>query len=83
MFHGLKEVAATERLPGLYRGLGPTLMAIAPFMAVQQSSYDVLKQQAIKQELEPSVPLFFVCGSIAGGVAQTVRDACCFWCIYL
>lgn len=68
----MKEVAATERLPGLYRGIGPTLLAIAPFMAVQQSSYDILKQQAIKHQLEASVLLFFTCGSVAGGIAQTV-----------
>ena len=73
LFHGLKEIAIRERLPGLYRGLGPTLLAIAPFMAVQQSCYDVLKQQAINHKLEPSAPLFFLCGSVAGGVAQTVR----------
>jgi len=72
LFHGLREVARTERLPGLYRGLGPTLLAIAPFMAVQQSSYDVLKDQAIKNKFEPSAPLFFVCGSAAGAMAQTV-----------
>lgn len=72
MFHGLREIARHERLPGLYRGIGPTLLAIAPFMAVQQSSYDVLKQQAIGRNLEPSASLFFVCGSIAGGIAQTV-----------
>ena len=67
-------MAATEKLPGLYRGIGPTLLAIAPFMAIQQSSYDVLKQQAIKHELEPTASLFFICGSIAGGVAQTVKE---------
>jgi hypothetical protein len=72
LFHGLKEVASNEKLRGLYRGIGPTLLAIAPFMAVQQASYDVLKQQATKLQLEPSAPLFFVCGSVAGGIAQTV-----------
>ncbi len=72
LFHGLKEVAVTERLPGLYRGIGPTLLAIAPFMAVQQSSYDVLKKKAMDHNMEPSAPLFFVCGSLAGVFAQTV-----------
>ena len=72
LFHGLKEIAINESLPGLYRGIGPTLLAIAPFMAVQQSCYDVLKQKAISHNLEPSAPLFFTCGSLAGGIAQTV-----------
>lgn len=68
-------MARQERLPGLYRGLGPTLIAIAPFMAVQQSSYDVLKDQAIKRNFEPTASLFFVCGSAAGAMAQTVSNA--------
>lgn len=72
LFHGLKEVAAKEKLPGLYRGIGPTLLAIAPFMAVQQSSYDVLKTKAISLDIKPSASLFFICGSIAGAAAQTV-----------
>ena len=74
LLHGLKEVATKEKLPGLYRGVGPTLLAIAPFMAVQQSCYDVLKQQAMNHNFEPSATLFLLCGSVAGGVAQTVSD---------
>ena len=66
-------MAVNEKLPGLYRGIGPTLLAIAPFMAVQQSSYDVLKQQAVNNNMKPSATLFFICGSVAGGIAQTVR----------
>ena len=75
LFHGLKEVAKHERLPGLYRGLGPTLVAIAPFMAVQQSSYDVLKDRATRRNFGPSAALFFVCGSAAGAMAQTVSNS--------
>ena len=74
LFHGLKEVTKYERLPGLYRGLYPTLLAIAPFMAVQQSSYDVLKDQSTRMNFEPSAPLFFACGSAAGAMAQTVSS---------
>lgn len=72
LLHGLREVATHERLPGLYRGIGPTLLAIAPFMAVQQSSYDVLKQQAVRHNFEPSATLFLLCGGAAGAMAQTV-----------
>ena len=59
-------------MAGLYRGIGPTLLAIAPFMAVQQSSYDVLKHLAIKRDMEATPTLFFACGSSAGAIAQTV-----------
>lgn len=70
-------IAQTERLPGLYRGIGPTLFAIAPFMAVQQASYDMLKQQAMLHEFKPNPTLFFICGSIAGATAQTVSNSLC------
>lgn len=72
MFHGLSTIARKERLPGLYRGIGPTLLAIAPFMAVQQATYDVLKQEALEHNFQASPALFFACGSIAGAAAQTV-----------
>ena len=36
LVHGIASVARAEGMRGLYSGLGPTLLAIAPFMAVQQ-----------------------------------------------
>ncbi len=59
-------------MAGLYRGIGPTLTAIAPFMAVQQVVYDVLKQRSIENSITPTATLFFLCGSAAGAAAQTV-----------
>ena len=38
LVHGIVSVAKAEGMTGLYSGLGPTLLAIAPFMAVQQVS---------------------------------------------
>jgi solute carrier family 25 phosphate transporter 23/24/25/41 len=61
-----------EGVRGLYRGVWPTLTAIAPFIAIQQSTYDVLKHQATKNGLKTSPLLFLTCGSIAGLTAQTV-----------
>ncbi len=73
MLDGLSKTAKREKLAGLYRGIGPTLLAIAPFMAVQQVSYDVLKNKAMSHQVDPSPLLFFACGSIAGAAAQSVR----------
>ncbi|XP_011409833.1 PREDICTED: calcium-binding mitochondrial carrier protein SCaMC-1-like [Amphimedon queenslandica] len=60
-----------EQLRGLYKGLGPTLLAIAPFIAVQQASYDLLKHKATLHGLTPSPMLFLTCGALAGATAQT------------
>ncbi len=70
--HALADIAAKEKLRGLYKGVGPTLLAIVPFIAIQQSSYDVMKQYALGHNLQPSISLFLLCGSLAGVVAQTV-----------
>lgn len=73
LLHGIRIIATTEKLAGLYRGIGPTLTAIAPFMAVQQVMYDILKQRSIQSSITPSTTLFLVCGSVAGATAQTVK----------
>lgn len=58
-------------LTSTYRGLAPTLWAIAPFIAVQQSLYDMLKKSLLHYYL-PSVPLFLGCGVVAGAAAHTL-----------
>lgn len=65
-------MAKNEKLPGLYKGIGPTLLAIAPFVAIQQITYDLLKHRASAMHIEPGVWLFLACGSLAGTAAQTV-----------
>ena len=76
MFDGLRNIAKHDKIPGLYKGFGPTALSIAPFVAIQQITYDLLKFKAETLSLEPSVPLFIGCGSLAGVAAQTV----CVWC---
>ena len=73
----MQVIAAREKFAGLYRGIGPTLTAIAPFMAVQQVVYDILKQKSIDNGIAPSATLFLLCGSAAGAAAQTVSLQ---WC---
>ena len=67
------KVAKDEKLPGLYKGIGPTILAIAPFIALQQVTYDMLKQKATERSIQPSVMLFLVCGGLSGIAAQTVE----------
>lgn len=62
--HGIK---------GFYRGMSPTLAAVMPFIAIQQASYDVLKQLFIDSgyfTVSPST--FFMTGALAGLCAQSV-----------
>ena len=54
-----------------FRGLGPTLIAVVPFIAIQQSSYDTIKKYMLNYYL-PSVTLNFGCGISAGILAQSI-----------
>ncbi|CAI7999938.1 Calcium-binding mitochondrial carrier protein SCaMC-1 [Geodia barretti] len=71
-FDALKVIAKNDKMSGLYRGIGPTIASIAPFVAIQQVTYDLLKYKAGNMSMEPSVLLFVGCGSAAGVAAQTV-----------
>lgn len=69
----LSTIVAQEGPAALFRGYAPTVLAIAPFLALQQSSYDVMKQLAGEQlGLPPSIGLFIGLGACAGVFAQSV-----------
>ena len=59
-------------MAGLYRGIGPTIAAVAPFLAFQQSVYDVLKFTALANDVPAGLPLFLSCGAAAGAAAQSM-----------
>ena len=70
---GFRRILHVEGTGGFYKGLGPTLFAVAPFVALQQATYDVVKQVTIETfNMKPSVPLFMSCGATAAIVAQSV-----------
>jgi len=64
-----RDIVRWRGLRGLYSGIRPTLIAIAPFVAVQQATYDVLKLK-VAAGFTPSVPLFLGCGTLAGIASQ-------------
>lgn len=50
-------IARTERLPGLFRGLGPTLLTNAPFSALYYMFYKELQTRLTRvRGLNPSKP---------------------------
>jgi hypothetical protein len=54
----------------LFKGLRPALLAAVPFVAIQQTSYDLLKTFAIEHGREHSVGTMLLCGGAAGMLAQ-------------
>eukprot|EP00111_Clytia_hemisphaerica_P004439 TCONS_00012687-protein len=71
ILNAFKRITAEEGYQGLYKGLRPSLVSIAPFLGLQQCSYDVLKLYAVKRYSE-SHTTFLMCGAFAGMFAQTV-----------
>ena len=64
---------AKEGATSFYKGLQPTLLAVAPFIGLQQASYDLYKQVFIDSGyFKPSVGLFLGCGAVAGLTAQAI-----------
>ncbi|CAO3572206.1 unnamed protein product [Mortierella alpina] len=58
---------------GLYRGLGPTLTGVAPYVALNFQAYEVLRKHFTPPgETSPTVGMKLVCGALAGSFAQTV-----------
>jgi solute carrier family 25 (mitochondrial phosphate transporter), member 23/24/25/41 len=67
------QIMAKEGIRALYRGLQPTLFAVAPFIGLQQASYDLYKQLFIDSGyFKPSLGLFLGCGAVAGLTAQAI-----------
>ncbi|KAJ9076936.1 hypothetical protein DSO57_1021519 [Entomophthora muscae] len=56
----------------LYQGLGPTLMGVAPYVALNFQSYEVLRAHFTPPgESSPSGVHKLACGAMAGTIAQT------------
>ncbi|KAI8388185.1 mitochondrial carrier domain-containing protein [Radiomyces spectabilis] len=70
----MKTIYKTEGgLFGLYRGLWPTTLGVAPYVSVSFTSYEGLKPYLVtKDGQEPSAVGRLVCGALAGTIAQTI-----------
>jgi solute carrier family 25 (mitochondrial phosphate transporter), member 23/24/25/41 len=57
---------------GLYRGLSPTLVGIAPNIALNFTVYEGLKNYLERKNIYPEVHYKLICGAIAGATSQSV-----------
>jgi solute carrier family 25 (mitochondrial phosphate transporter), member 23/24/25/41 len=55
----------------LYKGLGPTLASLAPFVAINFATYDTLKSAFAAADKPPNAMRSLLLGAAAGIVAQT------------
>jgi len=55
----------------LYKGLGPTLASLAPFVAINFATYDTLKSSFLQPDKRPDPVLSLLLGAAAGLIAQS------------
>ncbi|RKP06229.1 putative mitochondrial carrier protein [Thamnocephalis sphaerospora] len=57
----------------LYRGLGPTMLGVAPYVALNFQAYEVLRKYFTPPgESAPTSVNKLLCGALAGSIAQTI-----------
>jgi solute carrier family 25 phosphate transporter 23/24/25/41 len=70
---GLRHIVKTEGgYTALFRGMAPTLMGIAPYVAINFSTYETLKSFFVPSDKPPSVPQSLAFGGFSGALAQTI-----------
>uniref|UniRef100_A0A8C5F751 Uncharacterized protein n=1 Tax=Gadus morhua TaxID=8049 RepID=A0A8C5F751_GADMO len=73
-----RELLQTKGVPGLYRGLGATLMRDMPFSMVYFPLFAHLHQLGRHSPEDPAVPFYwsFVSGCLAGSIAAVTVSPC-------
>lgn len=70
--HAMRCIVAADGFRGLYRGLSPTLMGIAPYVAINMAVFDTLKRRFMPARDHPYfTPINLCLGATAGFVAVT------------
>ncbi|KAG8940616.1 hypothetical protein FRC04_005181 [Tulasnella sp. 424] len=57
---------------GLYRGLVPTAVGVAPYVGINFTAYETLRIIITPPEHKNSVPRKLLCGALAGSISQTI-----------
>jgi len=71
IIHSFQTLWAEGQVAALYKGLGPTLASLGPFVAVNFASYDTIKAWAHSQGIKQTPVSSLFMGAGAGIIAQT------------
>lgn len=74
MWATMKMMYATEGgIFALYRGLGPTLAGVAPYVGINFATYEAMRKFMTREgEQNPSAIGKLVAGGVSGAVAQSI-----------
>ncbi|KAG8714942.1 hypothetical protein FRC08_011223 [Ceratobasidium sp. 394] len=68
----LKVVREEGGIRGLYRGLIPTAVGVAPYVGINFAAYERLRQIITPDGGEYGAPRKLLCGALAGSISQTL-----------
>jgi len=71
---GFRHIVSENGLRSLYKGYTPTIISLAPFIAINFATFDTLKTWAYPDRKQQSTPVILGLGALAGIFAQT----CCY-----
>jgi len=78
MFDAGRKILKADGVRGLYRGVGTALAGVAPFSALNFTSYEMIKEAVHRHFENPPVWLSGCYGAAAGTIAMTgTRGTCC------
>ena len=72
--HALTTIAHEEGIRGLYRGLGPTILANAPFSALYYTFYTRLQERLREGSSLPNPAINFASGTLAAVAATLITQ---------
>lgn len=65
-------IVKEEGYRGLYKGMFTSILGVAPYVAINFTTYETLKRVSADNARPPSVPESLAFGALAGAAAQTV-----------
>ncbi|KAF0698606.1 Aste57867_10763 [Aphanomyces stellatus] len=72
IFHALQVTIQQEGVKGLYRGMAPTVVGIAPYVGLNFMVFESLRQSAPKDSTgRPDMLYLLGCGAVAGACGQS------------
>mmetsp|Transcript_39648 Transcript_39648/g.105564 ORF Transcript_39648/g.105564 Transcript_39648/m.105564 type:complete len:311 (-) Transcript_39648:1261-2193(-) len=71
IFDSFRSLWREGQFIALYKGLGPTLASLAPFVAINFATYDTLKSSFLQPDKRPDPVLSLLLGAAAGLIAQS------------
>lgn len=72
IIYQIKDIFKSAGVAGFFHGIQPTLLAVVPFVALQNTAIDLLRDEAMQRGISPSPSMLLCIGAFSGILAQSV-----------